>query len=583
MKYIRKTSKDITSDFLNQLLLDRHIIEDDDDFRRDFFSPSSNNLHDPSLLDHVEEGYQMLIKHINNGSKIYLVIDSDVDGYTSSAVVYKYLNAMYPTEEFHYTIDYHVPEGKEHGLQTLMKDLSEEKKYDLIILPDSSSNDYEEHKILHDMGYDILVIDHHEADHYSENAVVINNQLSKNYPNKALSGVGVVYKFFKYCETHNNHDHANFYIDLVALGEISDMMNMETLENRYLCEYGLSHIHNKFFYDLIEKQSFSLGNELTQIGIAFYITPLINALIRMGSYSEKERLFEAFIDPNKEVDSTKRGEKGMKETVSTQVTRNCVNAKARQNKERDKAIELLDIQIMNNCLDENKIIILNADDLNIPYTLTGLCAMGVSAKYKKPVMLGRLSKDGFLRGSMRGRGESALKDFRKFLLNSSMIEFVEGHPNAAGFGIKNSDIDKLINYANKELAEVNFNEGFYEADFIVKGNCSYIGELIDDLDNGKNLWGQSNDEPVLVVENITLPANGYAVIGKNNDTLRFEYNGVTYVKFKATDLIQDLSLHSGKLSITAAGKANMNEWGGRRTPQILVEEIEINEINDYDF
>jgi hypothetical protein len=39
------------------LLLDRHIIEDDDDFRRDFFSPSSNNLHDPSLLDHVEEGY----------------------------------------------------------------------------------------------------------------------------------------------------------------------------------------------------------------------------------------------------------------------------------------------------------------------------------------------------------------------------------------------------------------------------------------------------------------------------------------------------------------------------------------------
>jgi single-stranded-DNA-specific exonuclease len=50
-----------------------------------------------------------------------------------------------------------------------------EKKWDLIVLPDSSSNDYEEHKELADMGYDILVLDHHEADHYSEFATVVNN------------------------------------------------------------------------------------------------------------------------------------------------------------------------------------------------------------------------------------------------------------------------------------------------------------------------------------------------------------------------------------------------------------------------
>ena len=81
---------------------------------------------------------------------------------------------------------------------------------------------------------------------------------------------------------------------------------------------------------------------------------------------------------------------------------------------------------MNDNLNDNKIIILNADDMDIPYTLTGLCAMGVSANYKKPVMLGRLSKDGYLRGSIRGRGESELKDFRRFLLDSGYMEFVEG-------------------------------------------------------------------------------------------------------------------------------------------------------------
>lgn len=202
---------------------------------------------------------------------------------------------------------------------------------------------------------------------------------------------------------------------------------MLTLENRYICDYGLSYLRNQFFKDLVEKQSYSLGNgPLTQIGVAFYITPLINALIRVGNSIEKERLFQAFITPNELVPSTKRGEKGLTETISTQSVRNCVNAKARQNREKDKAIEMLNIQIMDNCLENNKILILNADELDIPNTLTGLCAMGVAAQHKKPVILGRTSPDGKLKGSMRGREESELKDFQKFLQNSHLIDYCEG-------------------------------------------------------------------------------------------------------------------------------------------------------------
>ena len=77
--------------------------------------------------------------------------------------------------------------------------------------------------------------------------------------------------------------------------------------------------------------------------------------------------------------------------------------------------------------------------------------------------------------------------------------------------------------------------------------------------------------------------SGYQVIGKNNDTLKFEFNGITYVKFKATDLIKQLAEYEDRISITAAGKANVNEWGGRRTPQILVEEIEITPLSEEDF
>lgn len=600
MKYIKRTHKDITENFLEELLIDRGIISPENILTNCadnlFFHPTWKNLLPADTLDNMEQGYNLLKKHVDNESIIYLCIDPDVDGFTSSALFYNYMKNEI---RGNYSIKYHIPEGKEHGLSTIMNLFPEgEKSCDLIVLPDSASNDYEQHKILKDRGYDILILDHHEADRYSENAVVINNQLSKRYSNKNLSGVGVVFKFFEYWEEKEKEKlisedpeaiegwESNLfdYLDLVALGQISDMMYMETLENRFICDYGLSHIVNGFFKELVEKQSFSLGEgPLTQIGVAFYITPLINALIRVGNEIEKERLFQAFITPLMEVPSTKRGEKGKQETIATQSARNCTNAKSRQNREKEKAMDLLNIQIINDCLENNKILILNADDLNVSNTLTGLCAMGVAAEHKKPVMLGRISPDGYLKGSIRGREESELKDFKAFLNSSGLMDYVEGHANAAGFSIKASDIDKLTQYANKELANINFNEGFYEADFVVKGNCSYLNDMIKDLDRGRGLYGQGNDEPIIVVEDITIDPNSIQVIGKNNDTVRFSFNGITYIKFKAKDLIADIKQYSKKINIVAAGRASMNHWGGMSKPQILLDEIEIKESSEFDF
>ena len=69
---------------------------------------------------------------------------------------------------------------------------------------------------------------------------------------------------------------------------------------------------------------------------------------------------------------------------------------------------------------------MNADELDTPNTLTGLVAMGVAAKYKKPVMLGRINSNGEFKGSIRGRGESELKDFRQLLLDSNLMDYVQG-------------------------------------------------------------------------------------------------------------------------------------------------------------
>ena len=584
MKYIRKTSYDIKENFLENLLIDRKVLPEKENEKDAFYNPTWNNLLDYRLLDNIEAAADMIEKHIKAGNKIYLLVDCDVDGYTSGTLFYDYIIKNYKNDYPDFSLDYHIPEGKEHGLQTLMKDLGQEKKYDLIVLPDAGSNDVEEHKQLKELGYEICCLDHHLVSKISEDAIIVNNQSSEKYSNKMLSGVGVVYQFLRLLDERNNRNCASNYLDLVALGEISDMMGMSTLENRYICDYGLSHINNKFFKSMIEKQSYSLGEApLNQIGVAFYITPLINALIRVGSQIEKERLFQAFVNPDLEVPSTKRGEKGQIETVCEQSVRNCVNAKAKQNRLKDKALELLDIQIMENCLDENKILILNADDLDVPNTITGLCAMGVAAKYKKPTILGRVSSDNILKGSARGQEESELKNFRSFLLESGYMEFAEGHPNAFGQALKISNIDKLTAYANEKLANINFNEGFYEVDFIVKGNFSKLPELIKDLDKGKKFFGQGCKEPLIAIEDIALSSSSYSIIGKASDTLRFEFNGITYIKFKATDLIEELKEKKGNLNITVIGRGNINTWGGYNKPQILIDEIEVKESSIYDF
>lgn len=428
MKYIRKTKSNITKDFLLELLFERGII-DKHRPSENFFRPNAENLLNPNLLDNIGDAAKLFLEHIKKGSRIYVVVDPDVDGYTSSAVLINYMNEVLKPLFPDFTVEYHIPEGKAHGLEAIIDMFTEtdNRICDLIILPDSSSNDYAEHKVLKSLGYDTIVLDHHLSPYYSEDAIVVNNQLSEMYENKELSGVGVVYKFLKVCDDHLKVDAADRYLDLVALGQVSDMMSMMTLENRYICDYGLSHVNNKLFKMFIEKQEYSLGSEpLNQIGVAMYITPLINALIRVGTQVQKERLFKAFVDSDEIVPSTKRGEKGLTETIGTQTVRNCVNARAKQNREKDKALDFLSIQISNDCLDDNKILILNADELDISNSLTGLCAMGVAANYKKPTMLGRSCSDGYFRGSIRCQDGTELKDFRQFLLDSKYMEYVEG-------------------------------------------------------------------------------------------------------------------------------------------------------------
>lgn len=565
---INLVNENFTESYLSNLLAARGVT----DIKR-YLKPDSSCLNSPNLLDNIEKGSLLLEEVLKKeNSHILIIVDADVDGFTSGAIIYLYIKQLNPEQQ----ISYILHEHKEHGLQDHIENIiNSNTHYDLIVLPDSSSNDYEYHEILKEYNMPCLILDHHEIDEgqlISDNAVIINNQLSPNYPNKDLTGAGVAWQFCRYMDSYMSGGHAEDLVDLAALGICGDMGSILNLENRYIMLKGFSNIRNYFFKSAIEKQAYSMNNEITPISIAFYIVPMMNAMIRMGTMEEKERLFLGLIDGHRKVPCNKRGAKGTMEEVAIESLRECTNAKAKQNRITDQMVGELEVKIFKYDLLENKILFVRLEDEEYPQEVTGLAAMKLAAKYKRPTILARLNDEGYDRGSIRNVSDCELTDLKKFLNDSGYFEWVQGHANAAGCSILDSNLRAFHEYANAALKNINFNEGTYDVNFVREANAKDLGDLIFDLARQPDVYGQNNPEALIYVPNIYL--TDYKVIGSNKDTIRFEVNGVTYIKFHAIDLIRELD-NCNEIKISIVGKPNINSWMGQRTAQLFIEDWEV--------
>ena len=567
MKYKLKYERKPDEGLWDYILQNRGI-----DNKELFLKPSSVSYESPTDLKNIEEGWKLIEKHKDD--KIVILCDCDQDGYTSTAIIYLYLQEIYPS----INLEVILHSGKQHGLEDYIEKFqTEEVVADLLIVPDAGSNDNEYHKILKEMGMDILVIDHHEINPenlQNDYAVIINNQ-DGSYHNRGLSGAGVTWKFCKYIDTQLNTNFADYFIDLAAIGIIGDMMPLNNLENRYIIDKGLKNIRNPGIKALIQKQAFSMGDKITPIGIAFYITPLVNALIRVGTMSEKETLLNSFIKGETFVPSTKRGAKaGEEETIADQNARNCVNARSKQNRIKDAAVENFIMQIRENNLNDNKVIVVTYEGgENYDSNLNGLIAMNLVNYFNKPCMVVSENEEGFLRGSARCGSKSEITSFKQFLLDSGMFEYAEGHAFAFGVSIKANKLDKFIEYANKELANVDFSEGIYGVDFIYEKDSDFKKEVLE-IGAHPDLWGQDCEEPLFVIKNIPFSSDNLQIMGKNQDTIKITYNGMSYLKFKAKDFIEKLNLdHTYRIDIL--GRANLNEWGGQYSPQIFIDDFNL--------
>ncbi len=538
----------------------------------------------PLLLDNIKQAAMMLIKHLDSDGIIKVQVDSDCDGYTSCALLLNYIHARFPSAIDKFVYSFH--DNKIHGID--MDSIPENTT--LMIVPDASSNEFEKHQILSDRGIDVLILDHHQAEKVSEYACVVNNQLC-DYPTKSLSGVGIVYKLCQYIDSLFGDNKADDFLDIVAIGLTGDMMDQRDYETHYLTQRGLNQLRNPFIKGMADKNKRQIGDTLSPIKAAFYIVPLVNSITRVGTIEEKEILFNSMLEwkAYNLVPSIKRGHKpGDEETILEQALRTCTNVKNRQTKSQDAAAEMIKNQIQEEHLLEHKILVVKIVSPTFDKGITGLIANKLMAEYCRPVALviKNQEEDGSIVwcGSARGYDKSKFNDFRQFVRDSKLAYLAEGHPQAFGIGFTDENIDKFISYADEALKDIEFTVT-YKVDLIYNPQTIKSKDIIE-IGGLKALWGQNIDEPQVVIENISVTKDMLQLMSRNaNPTLKIVLpNGISLIKFKSSEEeFESLFSESGCVTITVLGKCEQNIYFNHINPQIIIDDYEIVNKQEYYF
>ena len=543
--------------------------------------PLASDEDDPFTLDNMDKAVDTAyFQLITTKPHVFVQVDSDTDGYTSSAVLINYLKRRFPDVK----ISYALHPGKEHGIvpSAIPEDAT------LLFIPDAGSNNYAEQKWACENGKTLIILDHHEVNNYEDTgAILVNNQFSRGFRNKNLSGVGIVYMFIKAMDEVYFKDAPIYrdYLDLTAVGIIADAMNMTALGNNYIAYHGLNNIKSKFIQELAKKQSRGIKNpeHLTKTDVAFYIAPVINGVIRSGSAEDKQMVFRALTEENN-IDVFQSEWRGnlRSETLYEYAVRLAANAKSRQDSAKKKSFEWLCSEIRANGHDKDNLIIATLDkkqSMKVSANVTGLIAMELVKEFNKPCLVLRETEfNGKLvyGGSGRNGNFYGLPSLLDFLHQSNLVEYAEGHANAHGTFIEPDKIQPLRDFANSVLNPQIFDDKVFEVDYWFHTGESIDKEMLFAFASCGDIWGNGLPRPVFAFD-FNFNRSEIQVMGANSDSVKIKHDGIDFVIFKNAEVVRKLQEVSGG-HIQIVGSPSLNEWMGRQSVQIMIDDIEIEDI-----
>lgn len=520
-------------------------------------------------LNHIMEAVRCFDKHINDRNKISILCDCDPDGYTSASIIYQYIKRLDPD----YPVEFIIHgDNKAHGLQNMEDgDFEIPDGTKLFIIPDAGTNDSPQCNKLIRKGMDIIVLDHHEMEEIGRKnkAIIVNNQVSPKYTDKAFSGAGIAYEFCRALDDYYMLDYAPEFLDLVALGNISDSMSVLDYQTRYYINQGLKHINNEFFKALLKKQDV---DNLTIHNISWSVTPIINAMVRLGTLEERQLMFKAFVGENEFFPYQKRGSTvEIQEDIWTHMARLCYNIKSRQDRIRDKIY----FKLLEEVNKEDKIPIVITDEADAG--IVGVSCIKLANALHKPCIVLRKMANGTLAGSARNCNNSPIPLFKDFNNSLGVFNLCAGHQNAHGIVLDATRLEEARIKINKAASDIDFDR-IVECDFIVDME-NITPEFVGEIYASEWLYGKDLDEPVIVIQNVKLRSDACRLMGKEQDSLSFVCNGIKYCKFKCSPDDELLKLigegFNGLKNVNLIGKCSINEYNGIVEPQVIIEDYEI--------
>lgn len=510
---------------------------------------------------------------------IAILVDPDGDGFTSGALMYNYLHDKLGVKH----IKTLLPLTKDHGVGAFYKKnmLSNLwKKIDALILPDSSSNDLHTIESLH-KNFNIVsyIIDHHILENNIEDFVfnkkyqkffkVVSDQLSIDQKiTREFTGVGMSWLFCKRLDdlltndyqelVEDSHINANLYLDLVAIGQISDVSDTREENLHIIVMTGLNNLHNNLLREFAKVKHLSCIKD-----VQFSVVPMINAVSRIGKKEDRGVLIQALTNQDQEFLVTKKRKNkstGHFELRSERqnIYEYAVDMLQRVKRTQDSIVKKAVSEMSEENEEINSVIIKTLPD-DYDTGIAGLIANKIQGKYHLPALVVNSN----LRGSARSpRNYGNLKDI---LSEFDSVDYALGHEQAFGVSINSVD-DFVTEFRSSNVA--NDEEYVYSVDKVYINDLPTVDEC-QSVSDFKQVWSGVNDEPVVGVLGLDISK---ALVNIKNGTLKIIIGDIEIVQFNS-DLDIDNNFNRFACYVDIVGKPSVNKFFGRTTNQLVVDEI----------
>ena len=557
---VRSLSESLGIDeVLANLLVQRGITSYEE--AKNFFRPSLEHLHDPFLMKDMDKAVDRLQKAMNEGEKILIYGDYDVDGTTAVALIYTYLKNFVNKKR----IEFYIPDRYDEGYGISYKgiDYAADNGFGLVIVLDCGIKAVEKIEYANQRGVDFIICDHHRPDEVLPNAVAVldSKRPDCEYPYKELSGCGVGFKLITALSMRLGRPIEEVYelLDYVAVSIAADIVPI-TGENRVLAYFGLKQLNinprpgieavlrqanigrRKNVSEVEGEQQNALERALTISDLVFLIGPRINAAGRLEKAADSVRLLLA----------TKYDHA---EKLAASI--NDLNSKRRE---------------FDNAITEEALQMIDADE-KLHKGVIGIVASRLTDSYYRPTIV--LTRSGnLITGSAR-----SIKNFDIYDAIddcSDLLEHFGGHKYAAGLSLKPENLEKFSErfekYVSEHLEETDLTP---ELNVDIEMDFTNITPKFVRILKQFAPFGPGNLSPVFLTKNVVDAGFSRAVGNHKHLKLSvmqqgntdFVFSGIAFQKGELYDRIHD------KEPFTMCYNIEENFWQGKTTLQLNVKDI----------